>query len=529
MKHNFLKSFLIVATGSMFLLGTGCQKLEDFGDTNTNPLGANEPVTSALLTNAQVGLAGLAGGTGIRGGLFVQYFSETQYTDASLYAEPKIDFGGQYSGHLQDLYVIIKKNNDPLTKNANLVSGTNENQIAVAKILMTYSIWTITDRWGDVPYNKAFQGIANLTPSYDTQRVIYKRMLTDLKEAIALFDNGGADKNLVKGDLFYGKAGPLTQQAKWKKLANTLRMLISMRLSKVTPDAQLNAQNEFAAAAADPAGFISSNADNLTLKYPGGFYQHPWYTVYDGRSDYGYSKTLADLLGNMGDNRRLAYGGSGASFPYGLKREDATTLPTSYAKVLAPAYQAQDASLVVVSAASSLLAIAEGIERGWITSAGTFTSAKAAYDAAITESYAQWGQSGAAAVIAGSANYTSGTGGGTNLGANAFSSVVGQSAVTTNGLERIFLQRYIALYPDGTQAWAEWRRSCAPGTPVTLSGLAGMPTLAATTYATNSGQGIPRRYVYGANEISTNPVSLAEAVARLPLGDVAHERVWWDK
>lgn len=528
MKHNFLRSFLTVLTGSMLLFGTSCKKLEDFGDTNVNPLGAPSPVTAALLSNAQIGVAGLVGATGVRGGLFVQYFSETQYTDASLYQEPKIDFGAQYSGSMNDLYVIIKRNTDLSTKVSHLVSGTNENQIAIAKILMVYSLWTITDRWGDVPYTNSFKGIANLTPSYDKQEDLYTGMLTDLKDAIALFDNGGEDKNLVKGDIYYGKAGPLAQQASWKKLANTLRMMISLRMSKVYPNPGDFAAQEFAAAATDPAGFIKSNSENLQIKYSGGAFQHPWFVLYDGRTDYAYSKTLADLLGNMGDNRRLAFGGSGSSFPYGLTRADATTLPTSYAKVLAPAYQADTATSTIIGASLSLLTVAEGIQRNWVAAAGGFT-AQSAYEAAITASFDQWRQSGAAAIIGGSANYNTGTGGGTNLGANTFTSVVGQSAVTTNFLERIFLQKYIACYPDGVQAWAEWRRSCAPGTPVTLSGLAGMPTLAATTYATNSGQGIPRRYVYGANEISTNPVSLAEAVARLPLGDVAHERVWWDK
>ena len=533
MKHNFLRSFLTVVTGSALLLGTSCKKLEDFGDTDVNPAGSIIPVTSALLTNAQIGVGGIVGGTGVRGGLFVQYFSETQYTDASLYSEPKIDFGGQYAGSMSDLYRIIKRNTDPETRIAHLVSGTNENQIAVSKILLAYSLWSVTDRWGDVPFSEAFQGIANLTPAYDSQEELYMQILTDLKDAVATFDNGGAEKNYVVGDIFYGgdptKKLALPQQAHWKKLANTLRMLVSIRLSKVYPNAGGLAATEFAAAASDPAGFISSNSDNLTIKYDGKDFKHPWFNLYDGRTDYAYSKTLSDLLNNMTDGRRASYGGSGSSFPYGLERVDATTLPTNYAKVLAAAYQDKAASSVVVSAASSLLTVAEGIERGWISSAGSFATAKAAYDAGITESFAQWGQSGAASVIAGAGNYDGGTGGGSNLGANTFNSVLNQSAITVTKLERIFLQKYIADYPDGVQAWADWRRSCAPGMPSTRTDLAGMPNLAPTTYATNSGNGIPRRYVYGANESSTNPASLAAAVSHLAIGNVAHDRVWWDK
>ena len=92
------------------------------------------------------------------------------------------------------------------------------------------------------------------------------------------------------------------------------------------------------------------------------------------------------------------------------------------------------------------------------------------------------------------------------------------SAITTTNLERISLQRYIALFPDGIQAWSEWRRT-------------GVPNLKPTIFATNSAAGgqIPTRYVYGVDEYSLNPTKVAEAVSRLPLGDVMNEKVWWDK
>ena len=509
MKHTFFKSFLVVGTAGLILAGTGCNKLEDFGDTNLNPLGSTSPITSALLTNAQVNLGGLA--QSVRPALYVQYLAETQYTDASLYAEPKLESGGSYSGPMYDLQSIITRNTDPTTAGANLGSGSNANQIAVAKILLSYYIWTVTDRWGDVPYSESLKGAANFTPTFDKQEDIYKKMFVDLKDAIAGFDAGLA----VRGDVMYGG-----DQAKWKKLANSLRMQMALRISNAAP---ATAAAEFTAAANDPAGFIATNADNFVLAYPGGAaYRHPWFDLYNGRSDYALSKTLADILGNMNDARRSAYGSPGAPFPYGLKREQATTLPTNYATVLAADKRAENSPVVVVSAATSLLAVAEGLQRNWITttsSSPAFTSAKDAYDAAITASFMQWGVSGAAAYIASpAAAYNTGTGGGTNIGSNPFGSIVGASATTTTNLERIALQRYIALFPDGIQAWSEWRRT-------------GVPNLKPTIFATNSAAGgqIPTRYVYGTNEYSLNPTKVAEAVARLPLGDVMNEKVWWDK
>ena len=508
MKYNFFKSFLIVATGGIVLAGTGCNKLEDFGDTNLNPLGSTSPITAALLTNAQVNIGGLA--QSIRPALYAQYIAETQYTDVSLYAEPNLESGGNYAGPMYDLQSIINRNTDPATAAANVSSGSNANQIAVAKILLSYYIWTVTDRWGDVPYSEALKGAGNFTPTFDKQEDIYKKMFVDLKEAIAGFDGGLP----VRGDVMFGG-----DQAKWKKLANTLRMQMALRISNASP---ATAAAEFAAAANDPAGFIATNADNFVLAYPGGAaYRHPWFDLYNGRSDYALSKTLADILSNMNDARRTAYGSSGAPFPYGLKREQATTLPTNYATVLAAGNRAENSPVVVVSAASSLLAVAEGFQRNWITTtAGSvITSAKGAYDAAITASFAQWGVTGAAAyLVSAGADYSTGTGGGTSIGANTFGSIVGASAVTATNLERIALQRYIALFPDGIQAWSEWRRT-------------GVPNLKPTVFATNSAAGgqIPTRYVYGVNEYSLNPTKVAEAVTRLPLGDVMNEKVWWDK
>ncbi|MEO5984429.1 MAG: SusD/RagB family nutrient-binding outer membrane lipoprotein, partial [Ferruginibacter sp.] len=284
----------------------------------------------------------------------------------------------------------------------------------------------------------------------------------------------------------------------------------------------------------NPGGFIMSNSDNAKVNYPGGgSYNNPFFDTYDGRNDYALSKTIGDILTNLGDKRRDAFGSTnsgttGTPFPYGLSRSDATGTavpgPNAYAQILAKSQRTDKSSVVVINAASSLLAHAEGIERGWITG-----NAKASYDAAITESFSQWGVTGAATVISGAGNYDNGAGGGNNIGSNAFNSVVGQSAVTTTKIERLFLQRYLAHFPDGIQGWSEWRRSCAPGTPSPRTAPAGMPSLVPTRFATNSGGGIPRRYVYGTGESSTNPTQLAVAVARLSEGDVAYARVWWDK
>ncbi len=487
-----------LAVAAAILLGS-CNKIKDFGDTNVNPAVTSDPITAALLTNVLAGLGGFA--TQTRGGLYSQYFTETQYTEASLYNAPIADFAGNYSGSLYDLQNIIIYNTNPKTAAATSAYGSNNNQIAVARILKSYIFWHMTDRWGDIPYSQALQGT---TPGYDKQEDIYKGLLAELKAAIAQFDAG----NGPSGDIIYAGS-----TAKWKKLANSLRMLIALRMSKVYPLAGQLAATEFALAFNDGAGHITSNADNFVLTYPGGAFSDPWYNLFDGRKDYSESKTMTDLMGGMGDTRVNAFGANTAGFPYGLPRALALAIPEPWPLILSPANRTTTSSVMIVSAAWVLLAKAEGVERGWVAGQTT-ADAQTYYNAAITESFNYWGygSSAAAYIAGGSANYASGSG----VGAIGGTSVAGSTATTTTKLQRIALQTYIALYPDGAQGWAEWKRSS-------------FPDIKPTVYATNTGGKIPRRMMYGSGEYSLNPAGVAQGIASLTGGDTQDARVWWDK
>src|SRR5260370_6471944 len=89
--------------------------------------------------------------------------------------------------------------------------------------------------------------------------------------------------------------------------------------------------------------------------------------------------------------------------------------------------------------------LAEAAERGWVTTAGT---AAALYNQGIQASMAQWGVTDATAINA----YLADT------------AIVYKGG--TPGLRQIALQKWIALYTNGVQAWAEWRRTCVPETLV---------------------------------------------------------------
>jgi hypothetical protein len=433
-------------------------------------------------------------------GYYAQYFAETQYPNASLYGNNQTNMDGIYAGSLYDIQKIIDFNSDPKTAAVaagnNFVNGSNANQIATARILRAYYFWTITDAWGDVPYSEALK-YPLTQPKYDKQEDIYKGMIKELTEAVAQFDGG----NNVKGDVVYNG-----DPAKWKKLANSLRMLMALRLSKRFPGAGEYAALQFNAALASPAGYMTSNTDNLRVAYPGGSLPNPWNAQYaGGRKDLGEAEPFVNRLLALGDARQTSfkYGSSNIGVPYGRNRIymngtwGAIFDADNWSRVLGTAYRADNAAINVVHASMVYFARAEAKFLGW-TSAGIGgnepLTPEQLYNAGIDASFTMWDLTSAqATAYANSANvlYTNG-----------------------NQLQNIQYQRYIALYPDGIQGWSEWRRT-------------GVPVLTPAVDALNGGT-IPRRLIYGPNDYNTNAVNVQAAAAAMG-GDTEKSYVWWAK
>lgn len=469
------------------LVGTACNKIKDFGDTNVNPGTTGTPIPGALMTNVTAGFGGLA--TIGRGGLYCQYFSETQYTDASLYSVPQLDFRDEYAGGIYDCENLIT------------LKGVSNNQKQLARILKAYAFWTITDRWGDVPYSQALKGFPN--PAYDSQKSIYEGILKELTEAVGAFDN----VSVITGDVIANG-----EVAKWKKFANSVRMLMALRLSKKFPGASDYAATQFKAALAGAGGIISSNADNLVVKYPGDAFKSPWYNAYDGRKDVAESKTMTDMMAALGDNRQNVFGGktesqnqsvsdwnktSNIGVPYGLERTKAeafTSANSGWARILRGDYRQQTSSLVILGASEVLLARAEAADRGW-----TNENVQALYQDGIKASFGQWGLADPDGAYFAQANV-------------ALTAPVGTGA----NLKAIATQRWIATYPNGLQGWSEWRRT-------------GFPVLTPAPDATNSSKQIPRRFTYGTHEYGTNNAVVKAAAAAMPGGDTQDSKVWWDQ
>ena len=482
---NYRKIIFATLIAVSLVAVQSCTKLEDFGNTNSNPNATTSPITSALLTNALSGIGNTVWGNGITvsGGLYAQYFSETQYTEASRYTKPVFNADAYYAGAMYDLQNIINYNSDPETAEIAAANGSNANQIAIARILKAYHFWILTDTYGDIPYFEALKGEGNLV--YDKQSEIYPALFKELKEAADQFDGGAT----VKGDILY--SGNTT---KWKKFANSMRVLMALRLSKI--NATLG-KAEFTAALGHSAGVIESNSDNANLVAPGGVFNHPLYQYYaiTQRDDYAVSAPLYDFLNANADGRAAAFGSSTTGFPYGLTRDNAVAFATAnpnYARLLHPSKRTATSPISILSASHVYLARAEAAQLGW-----TSENVASMYSTGIRRSWEEWGVYSDA----------------------AFNAYLAKPAVDLAGgspLTKIQLQQWIAFFPNGTQGWANWRRT-------------GVPAL---TPAPGAGLPIIRRIPYGPNDYNFNLANVTVAAAQYTVGgqpDSQDARIWWDQ
>jgi hypothetical protein len=107
-----------------------------------------------------------------------------------------------------------------------------------------------------------------------------------------------------------------------------------------------------------------------------------------------------------------------------------------------------------------------------------------------------------------------------NVGSTDSSNYMSSQWATLTGtqetnLENIIVQKYLAIFNQGKEAWAEYRRT---GYPKIWTG--------ANLGATNGN--IPRRLTYPKTEYNLNNANVTEAASRLSGGDLMTSKMWWD-
>lgn len=495
MLRSRIKFFLAASLTASVLTISSCSKIDEFGNMNTNPTVPLTPLTPALLTQVLSNVGNNyvwdQGGVSTVSGLYCQYFAETQYTEASLYAKPTTNWDGYYANNLKDLQTIIDYNTDETTAPIAAAYGSNANQIATARILKAYIMWFLTDTWGDIPYDGIFNAEANGVIPYTSQETIYNSLLSELTEAVAQFDSGDP----MNGDILFD--GDIDM---WKKFANSLHAIMALRLSKVNPTL---GSAEFNAALNADGGVFEAD-ENAVVAYPGGNFNNPVYNYYNvtSRRDYAVTEYMVDWLYNNADDRVYSYANSLTGFPYGLTRDDAVDFlnghPT-FARVMGGGYtksfNAATSEAFLLTASEVYIARSEAAYLGW-----TSEDVSDNYYNSIIEGWKIWDVYDEFWYE----NYVS-------------QDQIALGTETGDDYEKICRQEWISHYPKGWLGWADWRRT-------------GFPELEKAPGTT--APEIPTRFPYGPNEYSLNPTNVAEAASQYSGGgqstDSQFGRLWWD-
>lgn len=408
---------------------------------------------------------------------------------------------------------VLKQNLDVVEKTKGNAGRTNlYNQ---ARIWKAHTFMIITDTYGDVPYFEAGQGFisTNIQPKYDRQELIYKDILKELDEASAALDPA---KPTTSADILYG--GNITS---WKRLGYSLLLRAAMRLTKVAPDIA-----KTYVAKAVSGGLMQSNKDNSVLRHTSLY--NNWIAVHltaREKANFYLAKPFVDYLKNNNDPRlasiavRHVGARSGAEqtasrmtsdpskqigMPIGfddvsIKNTFATYGVASlydYSQVNLSTILKIDAPEYHVTHAETQLLLAEAVIRGWAPGV-----AANHYRAGIRAHMEQMAEYDARAAISEAAIQA-------YLNANPLN--------PATALEQINTQYWVASFMNGSETWANFRRS-------------GYPVLQKNPYPGSEITGsFIRRMPYPDSEAITNLANFNAAIAAQGKNDL-NTPVWWDK
>ena len=467
-----MKRLAIIILGGLALLGTttSCQK--DFEEINTNPNRPQQALPTALFNGStKLFLKNTRNYTtsGMMFRSWMQYTAQDTYTKESrfLYRDYAGDYLWRYPYQVAGGYKdIIDLNTNPKTKELMATYGKSENQIAAARIMLAYTFALLVETFGDVPYYsygspnperfQALQLEKYISPVYATQKEIYTDLLKELKEAAAQ----------IVSDSYVFKEGDYIFETpdKMRRFANSLRLRLAIRLKDVS-DTELRtlAQQSIDELKAGTA-VMQSEADTVELQFdsddtnPAPIYKE--YFV-SNRVDYSPSNSFVQLLkgqrGNFGVDPRLQkyFAPKGLTkyqardgrytesnnindyvgMPYGLDESMAdfqfkSGVAVSFfsSRILQPNYAEV---FMEYSEVCFLLSEANGWDNTW-------------YKKGVEASMKKWGVDDA-----------------------KITSFL--ATIPAANEENVLTQKYIALYMNPNEAWAEYRRTGYPHTLIKVN------------------------------------------------------------
>jgi hypothetical protein len=438
---------------------------------------------------------------------YAQYFAQTAtYFASHRYAIIdswiQTQWVGVYVKTLPSLVIIINetKKNDLPTLNA------------IARIWKVFVLHRTTDYYGPIPYSEI--GSTNKNIKYDAQKEIYYDFFKELTEAASDLKNNLAMPSYGAQDLIFQG-----DNAKWLKFANTLRLRLAMRISKIEP---IKAKEEAEAAVA--AGVFTDATHDALLKVS---------TNYPNRlnsttswNEFRMSTSMESLLVGYNDPRlskwfspAIATGQytgvrNGLLPDQQLLAENDNEHNSNVSSLLYVDNQYTTPQTVMHTAEAYLLR-AEGALNGW-NMGGT---AKSLYEKGIEMSMYRWGITNNTVITdyINSSNLPKAPGRSYNTPALTDIPVL-FSTNAEKQREQILTQKWLALFPDGFEAWAEMRRSGYPRFYPLLH--SDNPDVAANKMIS--------RIPFTEYDKQRNGAAVKEAQSLLGGPDNAATRLWWD-
>lgn len=536
---------LTAACAIAAMLGTGCAK--DFQETNTNPAGVKPDV---FLADFQAVILPLQNGQRNLVHYVNWQYQLQQNLNADIYSgfmmSPTPFNGGNnngnyfmmdgwnewvlniaYDGVMQATADYEKYSKE--YKSADLADAT-----AIAKILSVIEMHKAADIFGPVIYSHYGKPNPDLSIDYDSQQDAYKAFFADLDIAVTNLKPYVAGTKKVgtafkKADMMYGG-----DPAKWLRLANTLRLRLALRI--VYADAATaKIQGE---KALDPAsgGLLAAISDNALVAYGT---ESPIGVIINDWDDIRAGAPLSSLLNGYNDPRISHYltpasDAAVAGQYIGIRNGVAIDAKARYSGYSKPAAKSANGDYFdkgtgkakIASAAEAWFLKAEAALRGW-TNAGDMQTN---YETGIDRSFEEWGAGSATAYkadavskaapyvdpksqVAGANNVPAG-----NPNLSTITIKWDAAAGTEEKLERIITQKWLAVYPDGQEAWTEFRRTGYPKLfPVVVNNSNGTVT------------GFIKRLPIPSKFKNSNKAGYDKAIATLGGPDNPGTKVWWDK
>lgn len=491
----------IVAGLAAIVLASACKGEFDKINTNPNKMEVGTVHPSSLLPNILYsGASGMITQSYNLADELIQYSVSSNTTDA--YHRFQIPNG--VSASLWNLCARWAASADHMRS---LCEGDAAkcNFKAIALTMRAYYMQVLTDSFGDVPFDDAFQGMSGVVkPKFNTQKEVYLALISSLTEANSLYNATYPMTDSQKAkDLLYG--GDLT---KWQKFTNSLLLRLLNRISAVN-DPDIDAVAMMQEIYGNPSLYpvFSTNEDAAQYRFTG---VDSNLSTYGSTNEVTFNNSrragefIVRMMDSTGDPRISLYfvqvGGKWGGAVSGAPTRDESG--ASSAAMLNKALLGDYISPFSFMNYDEVLFIwAEAAQKGIIP--GGEDAAGKFYNQAVEASLRHWSD------IPGNR---------TPLSELAISQFLGK--VQYEGTyAQLMNQKYIALFWCGFEAWAEYRRTGYPELQI-----------AATTLNDNI---LPRRLEYPINTAATNPENYAEAVSRLRNDykgdDDMKTPVWWSK